>query len=133
MSTLQNRLAEAVLMSTHNLCFEQKYENYQSFLSDFFQFLEVKFSIYLKRLFLVLTLRKGVNKSRQITSQRKSKVSSSLFPNKVITMFDRFYKNNNTAKNWTNMNQRTNGPIPHLRPPVLDLDRESMDDRILRR
>ena len=26
-----NRLAEAVLTSTHNSCFEQKYENYQNF------------------------------------------------------------------------------------------------------
>ena len=34
-------------MSTHNLCFEQKYEKHQSFLSENFQFLEVKFSIYL--------------------------------------------------------------------------------------
>ena len=34
-------------MSTHNLCFEQKYEIYQSFLSENFQFLEVKFSIYM--------------------------------------------------------------------------------------
>ena len=29
----------------HNLCFENKYEKYQSFLSENFQFLEVKFSI----------------------------------------------------------------------------------------
>ena len=36
-------------MSTNNLCFEQKYENYQSFLSENFQFLEVKFSIYLNK------------------------------------------------------------------------------------
>ena len=36
-------------MSTHNLCFEQKYEKYQRFLSENFQFLEVKFSIYLNR------------------------------------------------------------------------------------
>ena len=36
-------------MSTHNLCFEQKYEKYQSFLSENFQFLEVKFYIYLNR------------------------------------------------------------------------------------
>ena len=36
-------------MSTHNLCFEQKYEKYQSFLSENFQVLEVKFSIYLNR------------------------------------------------------------------------------------
>ena len=36
-------------MSTHNLCFEQKYEKYQRFLSEFFQFLKVKFSTYLHR------------------------------------------------------------------------------------
>ena len=36
-------------MRTHNLCFEQKYENYQSFLSENFQFLEVKFSKHLNR------------------------------------------------------------------------------------
>ena len=36
-------------MSTHNLCFEQKYEKYQTFLSENFQFLEVKFSTYLNR------------------------------------------------------------------------------------
>ena len=38
-------------MSTHNLCFEQKYEKYQSesFLSENFQFLEMKFSLYLNR------------------------------------------------------------------------------------
>ena len=47
--TRKNRLDEAVLTSTHNLCFEQKYEKYQRFLSENFQFLEVKFSIYLNR------------------------------------------------------------------------------------
>ena len=36
-------------MSTHNLCFEQKYEKHQKFLSENFHFLEVKFSIYLNR------------------------------------------------------------------------------------
>ena len=36
-------------MSTHNLCFEQKYEKYQHFSSEIFQFLEEKFSIYLNR------------------------------------------------------------------------------------
>ena len=36
--TRKNRLAEAVLTSTHNLCFEQKYEKYKSFLSENFQF-----------------------------------------------------------------------------------------------
>ena len=40
-----------VLTSTHNLCFEQKYEKDQSFffLSENVQFLEAKFSIYLNR------------------------------------------------------------------------------------
>ena len=43
---------EAVLTSTHNLYFEQKYEKYQIFfLSENFQFLVVKFSIYLKSMF----------------------------------------------------------------------------------
>ena len=41
-------------MSTHNLCFEQKYEKYQSFLFENFQVFEVKFSIYLnKRVFVM--------------------------------------------------------------------------------
>ena len=43
-------------MSTHNLCFEQKYEKYLSFLSEKFQFLEVKFSIYLNRRVFVMYL-----------------------------------------------------------------------------
>ena len=36
-------------MSTHNLCFEQKHKKTSVFLSENFQFLEVKFSIYLNR------------------------------------------------------------------------------------
>ena len=43
-----------VLTSTHNLCFEQKYEKYQNFLSENFMFLEVKFSIYLNRRVFVM-------------------------------------------------------------------------------
>ena len=39
-------------MSTHNLCFEQKY---QIFLSGIFQFLEVQFSIYLNRRIFVIS------------------------------------------------------------------------------
>ena len=40
-------------MSTHNLCFEQKYEKYQIFYSENVQFLVVKVSIYLnKRVFV---------------------------------------------------------------------------------
>ena len=39
----------AILTSTHSLCFEQKYEKYQNFLSENFHFLVVKFSEYLNR------------------------------------------------------------------------------------
>ena len=42
-------LVRTASSSTHNLCFEQKYEKYQSFLSENFQFLEVKFSISLRK------------------------------------------------------------------------------------
>ena len=41
-------------MGTHKLCFEQTYEKYQRFLSENFQFLEVKFSIYLNRRVFVM-------------------------------------------------------------------------------
>ena len=51
-------------MSTHNLCFEQKYEKYQTFLSENFQFLEVKFSIYLNRCVFVMLIRTHVNEHR---------------------------------------------------------------------
>ena len=57
MGTRKNRLTEAVLTSTHNLCFEQKYAKYQSFLFEKFQFLEVKFSIYLNRRVFVMGTR----------------------------------------------------------------------------
>ena len=43
-----------VLTSTHNLCFEQEYEKYQNDLSENFQFLVVKFSIYLIRRVFVM-------------------------------------------------------------------------------
>ena len=33
----------------HNLCFEQKFEKYQNFLSEKFRFLVVKVSVYLNR------------------------------------------------------------------------------------
>ena len=49
MSTRKNRLAKAVLTSIHNLCFEKKHEQYQSFLSENFPILVVKFSIYLNK------------------------------------------------------------------------------------
>ena len=47
---------EAVLTSTHNLYFEQKYEKYESFLTENFQFLEMKLSIYLNRHVFVMNM-----------------------------------------------------------------------------
>ena len=41
-------------MSTHNLCFKQKYEKYQNILSENFPVLAVKFSIYLNRRVFVM-------------------------------------------------------------------------------
>ena len=55
--TRKNRLAEAVLTSTHNLCFEQKCEQYRVFLSEKFQFLEVKFSIHLNRRVFIMRIK----------------------------------------------------------------------------
>ena len=46
MGTRLNRLAEAVLTSTHNLCFEQEYEKYQNFLSEKFPFFFFFFLIF---------------------------------------------------------------------------------------
>ena len=43
-------------MLTHNLCFEQKYEEYQNFLSENFHFLVVKFSVYLNRCVFIMFL-----------------------------------------------------------------------------
>ena len=39
-------------MSTHNLCFEQKYEKKKKF--EYFQFLVMKFSVYLNRRVFVM-------------------------------------------------------------------------------
>ena len=44
-----NRLAEAVLTCTHNLCFEQKSENNQKNSTESFQFLQLKKSLYITR------------------------------------------------------------------------------------
>ena len=46
-------------MSTHNLCFEQKYEKYQNFYPKTFSFLVVKLSIYLNRRVFVMSWKNG--------------------------------------------------------------------------
>ena len=60
MGTRENRLGEAVLTSTHNLCFEQKYENYQNFSSENFHILVVKISIYLNRHVFIMSLLESI-------------------------------------------------------------------------
>ena len=48
-------------MSTHNLFFEQKYEEYQNILSENFHFLGVKFSVYLnKHVFVMVSSKQHV-------------------------------------------------------------------------
>ena len=42
-------------MSTNNLCFEQKYEEYQTFFSENFHFFVIKFSVYLNRHVFIMT------------------------------------------------------------------------------
>ena len=61
-----------------NLCFEQKYEKYQSFLSENFQFLEVKFSIYLNKRVFVMGLLKGAGLKPVLLNEMKIEVSVSL-------------------------------------------------------
>ena len=56
-STLPLQTAEAVLMNTNNLCFQQKYEEFQTFLSENFHFLVVIFQIYLNRCFFVMEVK----------------------------------------------------------------------------
>ena len=68
MGTRSYRLGEAVLTSTHNLCFEQKYEKYQYFSSENFHFLVVKFSIYLDRRVYVMKFFQSYGKLRLSTS-----------------------------------------------------------------
>ena len=51
-----NRLDEAVLTSTNNLCLEQKYEKYQNFYMKNCHALVVKFSVYLNRRVFVILL-----------------------------------------------------------------------------
>ena len=61
-----------VLTSTHNLCFEQKYEKYRRFLSEIFQFLEMKFSMYLNRRVFVMALNTGISMKHGISKQKNT-------------------------------------------------------------
>ena len=63
MGTRKNRLAEAVLTSTHNLCFEQKHEKYQNFYLQVVIFSVAKFAIYLNRRVFVMQSIAPVNRA----------------------------------------------------------------------
>ena len=54
----------AVLTSTHNLCFEQKYEKYQTFISDFFSDFGGDFFIYLNRRVFIMSVDSGSGQRR---------------------------------------------------------------------
>ena len=56
-----NHPVNAVLTSTHNLCFDQKYENHQILFSEKFHFLLVKFSVYLNRHVFVMIHRAALS------------------------------------------------------------------------
>ena len=61
-------------MSAHNLCFEQKYEKYQNFLSEKLSFLVVKCSVYLNRhVFVMLFFLKVLSTVRRKLSQLNGK------------------------------------------------------------
>ena len=61
MGTHYNCLIEAILTSTNNLCFEQKYEKISEFLSQ--NFVVVKLSAYLNRFVLVVSSSKFLDLS----------------------------------------------------------------------
>ena len=87
MGTRKNRLAEALLTSTLNLCFEQKYENYQNFSSENF-ILVVKFSIYWNRsVFVMKTASDTVTRSSLWKGFMKQTVTSK--QRNVLTKFVR--------------------------------------------
>ena len=49
MGTRKHRLTEAVLTSTHNICFEQKYENSQNIATENCHFCSREKSLYIAR------------------------------------------------------------------------------------
>ena len=65
-------------MSTCNLYFEQKCEKYQSFLSETFQFLKVKFSINLNRCVFVMRRETKSFSAKNIRFRKMATKSSSL-------------------------------------------------------
>ena len=83
-------------MSTHNLCFEKKYEKYQNFLSENFPFLVVKFSVYLNRRVFVMRLDRLGGLSSTFT--RELYIMTSYFKNNTRTSLFKYTENLTTKK-----------------------------------
>ena len=75
------RQGAVVLTSIHNLYFVQKYEKYLSFLSENFQFLEIKFSIYLNRCVFVMQGPEIVWGTKHLFSEMHCKMRECTFRN----------------------------------------------------
>ena len=90
----------AVLTSTHNLCFEQKYEKYQNLLSEICHFVLVKFSVYLnRRVFVMSTDRSKAVSLLQFFFVRASVVSYVAFVLPITkTCLFRYIENFTTKK-----------------------------------
>ena len=82
---------------THNLCFEQKYEKYLSFFSENFQFLEIKFSIYLTRRVFVMSGILALHLSGLHTMALETFIiiieNSTLYQKKMALTFTSFWTN----------------------------------------
>ena len=77
MGTHLNRLGEAVLTCTHNLCFEQKLEKYQKFPTDNFQFLKLKKSLYIAWAVFVMYMTTNMGATDQALEAKVIKLFSS--------------------------------------------------------
>ena len=77
-------------MSTHNLCFEQKYENYQNFLSENFHFLVVKFSVCLNRHVFIM-IRQFNGRSQNFASSKVFRLYRKITINGHFSLWSSFF------------------------------------------
>ena len=96
-------------LPTHNLCFSRNKKNIRYFLSENFQFLEVKFSIYLNRRVFVMTDSIG-SCDVSLTWKRTSSQISHIFLNWSCIRMKARFRASQTSSNGIN----TPGKIPPL-------------------
>ena len=77
-------------MNTLNLCFEQKYEKYQNFLSKKFHFLLVKFSSYLNRHRFVMKCY-SFSRFQDFRCSISKEMFDTKFPTLLSTSFRKFF------------------------------------------